>query len=60
MMNRMLEFLSQGGYAGYVWSAYGMTLLLLVVETVSLRRQRRAILTRLGRLLRLRNAGDKQ
>ncbi len=60
MMNKVLEFLAQGGYAGYVWSAYGMTLVLLVIETLGLRRDQRAILTRLQRLLRLRNAGDKQ
>ncbi|AUB84893.1 heme exporter protein CcmD [Candidatus Thiodictyon syntrophicum] len=56
----MLEFLSQGGYGGYIWSAYGMTLALLVIETLGLRRGQRAILARLQRLLRLRNAGDKQ
>ncbi len=60
MMNKMLEFLSQGGYGGYIWSAYGMTLALLVIETLGLRRGQRAILARLQRLLRLRNAGDKQ
>lgn len=60
IMNKMLEFLSQGGYGGYIWSAYGMTLALLVIETLGLRRDRRAVLARLQRLLRLRNAGDKQ
>ena len=59
MMNKVLEFLAQGGYAGYVWSAYGMTLALLVIETVGLRRGHRAILARLQRVLRLRTAGDK-
>lgn len=52
------DFIAQGGYAGYVWSAYGMTLVLLIAETVGLRRSRRTILARLGRLLRLRNRGD--
>ncbi len=60
MMTKMLEFISQGGYAGYVWSAYGMTMTLLFIETVGLRRGNRAILARLQRLLRLCNAGDKQ
>ena len=45
---------------GIIWSAYGMTLVLLVIETLGLRRGQRAILARLQRLLRLRNAGDKQ
>lgn len=56
----MIEFLAQGGYAGYVWGSYGMALVLLVGEIIALRNQRRTILSRLGRLLRLRDSGDKQ
>ena len=52
----MSNFLSQGGYAWFVWGSYGMALLLLMGEVVGLRRQRRTILARLGRLLRLRTA----
>jgi heme exporter protein D len=48
----MMEFLNQGGYAGFVWGSYGMALALLVGEVVGLRRQRRTILTQLGRLFR--------
>ncbi len=56
----MGEFVSQGGYAFYVWSSYGMALILLVMELVQLRRQRRTILARLGRLMRMRsNGGNK-
>ena len=33
----MSEFLSMGGYGAYVWSAYGVTFLLLVLELVFLR-----------------------
>jgi heme exporter protein D len=55
-----IEFLAQGGYGGYIWSAYGMTFALLAAEVVSLRRRNRTILTRLGRLLRLRAAQDQQ
>jgi heme exporter protein D len=51
----MSAFLSQGGYAFYVWSSYGLALALLVVEVLLLRRDRRTILARLGRLTRLRN-----
>ncbi|MGE5153135.1 MAG: heme exporter protein CcmD [Bdellovibrio bacteriovorus] len=53
----MMEFLNQGGYAGFVWGSYGMALALLVAEVVGLRRQRRTILSRLGRLFRLRAPG---
>jgi heme exporter protein D len=51
----MSEFLSQGGYAFFVWSSYAMGLALLVAEMLLLRRERRTILARLGRLARLRN-----
>jgi heme exporter protein D len=50
----MSELFSQGGYGFYVWSSYGMGLILLVLELVQLRRQRRTILARLGRLMRMR------
>ena len=56
----MRDFLFQGGYAGYIWGAYGMTLALLIIEPLGLRRQRRATLARLGRLLRLRDAEGNQ
>jgi heme exporter protein D len=52
----MSEFLQQGGYAGYVWSAFGMTFGLLLIEILQLRGSRRTTLTRLARLLRLRTS----
>ena len=52
----MMEFLSQGGYAFYVWSCYGMGALLLTAEIVALRRKRRTIVAQLGRLRRMREA----
>ena len=48
------EFLSQGGYGFFVWSSYGMGALLMVAEVILLLRQRRTILTRIGRLIRMR------
>ena len=56
----MSEFFSQGGYAFYVWSSYGAALILLGLELVQLRKQRRTILARLGRLMKMRSSGDKQ
>ena len=58
----MGEFFSQGGYAFYVWGSYGLTLILLIAELVQLRNQRRTILARLGRLMRVRSntAGGRQ
>lgn len=52
----MSEFLQQGGYAGYVWGAFGVTFGLLLIEVIQLRWSRRTILTRVGRLVRLRSA----
>jgi heme exporter protein D len=51
----MKHFLSQGGFGFFVWSAYAMVLVLMVAEVVQLRRQRRTILTRIGRILRMRS-----
>jgi heme exporter protein D len=52
----MSAFFSQGGYAFYVWSSYGMALILLALELVQLRSRRRTILARLGRLMRMRSS----
>ncbi len=49
----MTEFFSQGGYAFYVWFSYGAGLVLLVAELIQLKRQRRTILSRLSRLMRM-------
>lgn len=48
------SFLSQGGYAFFVWGAYGMAALLLSTEMLLLRHRRRTILARIGRLIRMR------
>lgn len=50
----MMAFFTQGGYAGYVWGAFGMTFGLLLIEILQLRSSRRATLTRISRLLRVR------
>ena len=33
----MSEFIYMGGYGGYVWSAYGLSLLVLVVNVIAAR-----------------------
>jgi heme exporter protein D len=38
------EFFAMNGYGFYVWSAYGVTALVLVVELIVLRSRRRAVL----------------
>lgn len=52
----MMEFLAQGGYAFYIWSCYGLAVVLLAGEIVALRRRRRTILAQLGRLRRMHQA----
>jgi heme exporter protein D len=54
------EFLSQGGYAYFVWASYGAALGLLAGEIMQVRRNHRTILTRLGRLIRMRPRGGDQ
>ena len=48
------EFFAIGGYAFYVWGAYGVTALFLLVEVVMLVSRKRTITQRLGRRLRMR------
>lgn len=54
----MGEFFSQGGYAFYVWSSYGLALALLMAEIIQLRNKRRTIRARIGRLVRMRSEGQ--
>jgi len=44
------EFIHMGGYAGYVWSAVGLTLLVLLLNVITARRGLRLQLQRLQRL----------
>jgi heme exporter protein CcmD len=40
----MSEFFAMNGYGFYVWSAYGVAALALVIEVRALRSRRRAVL----------------
>jgi heme exporter protein D len=40
----MTEFFAMGGYAFYVWGAYGVTALIIVIEVLAVRARRRAAL----------------
>lgn len=48
----MSDFFAMGGYAFYVWGAYGVTALVLLIEVLSLRSRRHRALeeARLGSL----------
>lgn len=41
----MTEFFAMGGYAFYVWGAYGITALVVIAEVLSIRARRRAAIT---------------
>jgi heme exporter protein D len=45
----MTDFLLMGGYAPYVWSAYGITLIVLVVNIWAAYRRHAEMLARAGR-----------
>jgi heme exporter protein D len=38
----MMDFLAMGGYGFYVWGAYGVTALVIVVEVIGVRARLRA------------------
>jgi heme exporter protein D len=48
----MKEFLAMGGYAFFVWTSYGIALIVLVVNLIIPMRQRRRILAEIDRKLR--------
>ncbi|MFI4919204.1 MAG: heme exporter protein CcmD [Legionellales bacterium] len=40
-MNQFLEWLAMGGYATYVWSAYGLVCTVLVVNVLGIKWQKK-------------------
>ncbi len=56
----MTEFFAQGGYAFYVWGSYGLAAILMIAEIIQLNRRHETILTRLGRLVRMRSNRGNQ
>jgi len=52
-MDAVREFFHMGGYALYVWGSFGVTAVLMVAEPLVLARQRKAMIRRLRRLIRL-------
>ncbi len=46
------EFIEMGGYAGFVWWSYGVTVVFMVGEVVLLSKRKRTIIQRLGRFIR--------
>ncbi len=48
------EFFAMGGYGGYVWVSFGVTLLLMLTEIIMVRARHRAVVKRLRRMIRAR------
>ncbi len=44
------EFISMGGYGAYVWSAYGLSALVLSWNLIAFRLRRREVMRKLTRL----------
>jgi heme exporter protein D len=55
------DFLAMGGYGFYVWTAYGVSLLLVAGYFITLTRQRQAVRRRIRRqaLREARQAGEQ-
>ena len=49
-MEAMIEFLYMDGYAGYVWSAYGISFVILLLGVLMPMRREQAWLHKLRRL----------
>jgi len=45
--NSVSDFFAMGGYAFYVWGSFGLTALVMVVETLQIRSQRTELLRNL-------------
>ena len=50
--NSPAEFFAMGGYALYVWSSFGVCVLIMVLEPWAIQRRRKVIVQRLKREMR--------
>ena len=58
-MSSVSEFFAMGGYAFYVWGSYGVTALFMLVEVILVIRNKRTILQRLARMVRMNTQVEK-
>ena len=49
------EFFDMGGYAFFVWTSYGLTLLVIVANIVSPMMQRKKVISRIKRAIKREN-----
>lgn len=50
----IMEAFDMGKYAAFVWGAYGVTAVAMIIEVFMLRRRRRTILRQLSRMIRIK------
>jgi len=53
------EFFAMGGYAGFVWGAYGFAAVVLLANVLSATRRRKAVLRMLRHYTKLHEADTK-
>lgn len=58
-MSSLSEFFQMGGYAFYVWSSYGVTALFMLIEVILVIRNKRTIVQRIARMVRMNAQVDK-
>ena len=58
-MSSMSEFFHMGGYAFYVWGSYGVTALFMLIEIILVIRNKRTLMQRLARMVRMNSQVDK-
>jgi len=58
-MSSFSEFFAMGGYAFYVWGSYGVTALFMLIEVILVIRNKRTIMQRLARMVRMNTQVDK-
>jgi heme exporter protein D len=58
-MSNISEFFAMGGYGFYVWGSYGVTALFMVVEVILVIRNKRTIMQRLARMVRMNAQVEK-
>lgn len=58
--NSFGDFIAMGGYGLYVWSSFGVTVLIMTVEPILVARNRKTTITRLKRQLRADARGENR
>jgi heme exporter protein D len=58
-MSSFSEFFAMGGYGFYVWGSYGVTALFMLIEVILVIRNKRTVMQRLARMVRMNTQVEK-